>query len=73
MNEIIPTLALPHLCFIFLFDFLFEMPEAVDTACLEGQPACDLCVLHGLRKCVTLFNSSKKSGRAVTDIIRNIK
>lgn len=63
VNEIIPTLALPHVCFpFFFFEFLFEMLEAVDTACLEGQSVCDLCVLHGLRKCVTLFNSSKKVG-----------
>lgn len=47
VNEIIPTLALPHICFIFLslFEFLCEMLEAVDTACLEGQcVACVLCM-----------------------------
>lgn len=72
VNEIIPALALPHVCFPFLCAFLFEMLEAVVTACLEGQSVCDLCVLHGLRKCVALF-SSKISGRTVTDIIQNIK
>lgn len=59
VNEIIPTLALHHVCFHFLFEFLFDMPGAVDTACLEGQSVCDLCVLHGNRKCATLFHSSK--------------
>lgn len=60
VNEIISTLALTHICF--LFQFLFEMLEAVDTACPECQSVCDLCVLHGLRKYVTLFHSSKKEG-----------
>lgn len=44
-----------HLMFVFFFcfssGFLFEMPEAVDTACVEGQSVCDLCILYGLRKC----------------------
>lgn len=53
MNEIITTLALPRVCFIFLLRvFLREMLEAVDIACLEGQSLCDLSALHGLRKCV---------------------
>lgn len=45
------------------------MLEAVDTACLEGQSVCDLCVLYGLRKGV----QQKKSGKTATDIIQNIK
>lgn len=60
---------------LFIFSFwglLFEMLEAVDTACLEGQSVCYMCVLYGLRKCVTFFNCSEKSGRTVTDIIQSI-
>lgn len=71
MNEIISTLAQPHVCFLFLFELLFEMLEAVDTACLEGQSVCDLCVLYGLRKGVQ--EQQKKSGKTATDIIQNIK
>lgn len=39
VNEIDLTLTVPHICFTFLFllEFFFEMPEAVDTACLEGS------------------------------------
>lgn len=37
-NEITLMLIVPHICFTFLFllEFFFEVPEAVDTACLEG-------------------------------------
>lgn len=50
MSEIIPTLALLRVCFLFLFEFSFEGLEAVDAAWLEGQSACDLRALRGLRK-----------------------
>lgn len=36
----------------FFFEFLCEMLEAADIACLEGQSLCDSSALHGLRKCV---------------------
>lgn len=39
VNEIILMLTVPHICFtfLFLFEFFVAMPEAVDTACLEGS------------------------------------
>lgn len=60
VNEIIPTLALPHVCFIFLslLEFLCEMLEAVDTACLEGH--CVACVLCMALDSVLHFSTAVK-------------
>lgn len=55
VNEIIPALASPHICF--LFQLLFEMLEAVDTACLEGQ-----CVCMALESVLHFSTAAEKWG-----------
>lgn len=63
VNEIIPTLALVHVCFIFFFFFLFW---AFYLWCwrLLIQLVLRVSVwLYGLKECVTLFNSSEKVGK----------
>lgn len=70
VNEIIPTLALTHVCFFFpLCGFLFEMLEAVDTACLEGQRVKVRYTFQQAAK----KKKKKNCGETVTDIIQNIK
>lgn len=59
VNEIISMLALPHICFIFLLLFSSIWHAGGCWYSLSWGSVCDLCLPYGLRKCVTLFESSK--------------